>query len=366
MPYKRGKWYWMDVAVNGVRYREPLGTSDWREARGLQKERISQLVKRAPDPTKVSKSYGSMTIPVAIEAYAAERCLQVSPRMVAWWRENCRPLGAYFKDTRLRKITPAMIGLYQHSRSKAGRAPKTINGEVSVLRQLLKKARLWYRFKEDYKPLLNNKPPVGRAATEEELLRLFTVAQSEERWIYAYTAATLSFFLGMRACEIKSLRWENADFDNATLDIRRSKTSAGWRTPTLNNVCRTVLEQLYIKAKALNAAAPGHFIFPWHGRNRKIDPTRPITSWRTAWCSILKKAGLKGVLRFHDGRVTAITTLQEKGVPDWVIQAQVGHVSPEMMKPYSRIRRRALNVAAEALEPTYPLGNKENPELTVQ
>jgi hypothetical protein len=64
-----------------------------------------------------------------------------------------------------------------------------------------------------------------------------------------------------------------------------------------------------------------------------------------------KAAGLSEV-RFHDGRHTAITTLQEKGLPDWVIQAQVGHVAPEMMKTYSHIRRQALNQAADALEPT--------------
>jgi hypothetical protein len=56
-------------------------------------------------------------------------------------------------------------------------------------------------------------------------------------------------------------------------------------------------------------------------------------------------------VRFHDGRHTAITTLAEKGLPDWVIQAQVGHVAPAMMKTYSHIRRQALNQAADALEP---------------
>jgi Phage integrase family len=65
---------------------------------------------------------------------------------------------------------------------------------------------------------------------------------------------------------------------------------------------------------------------------------------------VRKAAGLPRV-RFHDGRHTAITTLAEKGLPDWVIQAQVGHVAPEMMKTYSHIRRQALNQAADALEP---------------
>ena len=44
--------------------------------------------------------------------------------------------------------------------------------------------------------------------------------------------------------------------------------------------------------------------------------------------------------------------MAEKGLPDWVIQAQVGHVDPQMMKTYSHIRRQALDQAAAALEPS--------------
>jgi hypothetical protein len=38
-------------------------------------------------------------------------------------------------------------------------------------------------------------------------------------------------------------------------------------------------------------------------------------------------------------------------VPDWVIRAQFGHVSPSMMAVYSHVRRKALDEAAQALEP---------------
>ncbi|MBA2705335.1 MAG: hypothetical protein H0U60_15965 [Blastocatellia bacterium] len=40
-------------------------------------------------------------------------------------------------------------------------------------------------------------------------------------------------------------------------------------------------------------------------------------------------------------------------MPDQTIMAQVGHISPQMMKTYSHVRRQALNAAAEALEPSY-------------
>ena len=77
-----------------------------------------------------------------------------------------------------------------------------------------------------------------------------------------------------------------------------------------------------------------------------------MTTWRSAWRSLRKAAGLDHV-RFHDGRHTALTRLAEKGQPDWVIQAQMGHVS--MMRTYSPIRRKALDEAAAALEPTFKL-----------
>lgn len=347
---KRGRQYWIDVVVRGVRYREPLQSTDWREATRLARERVEQLERRAKVPTANSRAYAALPVVAAITAYAAERRAQVSKRMAAYWLENAKPLGAFFGQTKLRQIAYGQIADYQNARSDAGLSPKTINGEVSVLRQVLKHARLWHRFSDDYRPLRNYKPPVGQALTAEDQERLFAMAKTRPAWLYAYVAATLSFYCGMRACEIKALRWRDIEFDKALLHIRQSKTPAGWRSPTLNTACLTALHCVHEQASVLGFTEPVHFVFPWHGRDQKIDPTRAMTSWRTAWRSIRKAAGVIEV-RFHDGRHTAITTLAEKGMPDWVIQAQVGHVAPEMMKTYSHIRREALNQAAAALEP---------------
>jgi integrase len=350
--FKRGKWYWMDAVVNDRRYRESLKTTDARKAPGFERERIAQIKAGAPDPTKKSKSFISMTIGEAIISYIAERGAQVSKRMVAYWTEQSRPLAKSkaLRDLKLSKITPSHMSAYQTERLNEGRAPKTINGEVSVLRQLLRHGRLWYRLQEDYKPIPNTKPPSGHALTPEETERLFQVAKTRADWRYACTAAVLSFYCGMRACEIKALQWKHVNFNNRLLEIRRSKTPAGWRTPSLNEACLSALLELYDSVSQLGATQPDHFVFPWHGREQKIDPTKPMTSWRTAWRSIRKTAGLPRV-RFHDGRHTAVTTMAEKGLADWVIQAQVGHVDALMMKTYSHIRRKALDEAAAALEP---------------
>ncbi|MBZ5498849.1 MAG: hypothetical protein LAP85_20830 [Acidobacteriia bacterium] len=44
---------------------------------------------------------------------------------------------------------------------------------------------------------------------------------------------------------------------------------------------------------------------------------------------------------------------EEAGLPDGTIHAQVGHISAQVMKRYSRICRQELNRAAAALEPMF-------------
>jgi len=54
--WKRGKQYWMDVIIRGQRYREPLDTTDWREAKQLERDRVRQIETRGPVPTGSSKA----------------------------------------------------------------------------------------------------------------------------------------------------------------------------------------------------------------------------------------------------------------------------------------------------------------------
>ena len=52
-----------------------------------------------------------------------------------------------------------------------------------------------------------------------------------------------------------------------------------------------------------------------------------------------------------EASAASATVLAKDSVPDWVIRAQFGHVSPAMMAVYSHVRRKALDEAAKALEP---------------
>jgi integrase len=83
---------------------------------------------------------------------------------------------------------------------------------------------------------------------------------------------------------------------------------------------------------------PEWFIFPGGGRFPS-NPAVAITSLKTAWAMVRRKAGVKG--RWHDNRHTLITELAESGAGDETIMEIAGHVSRQMLSRYSHIRMEA-------------------------
>jgi hypothetical protein len=105
------------------------------------------------------------------------------------------------------------------------------------------------------------------------------------------------------------------------------KTPPAWRSPTLNATCLNVLTELRAVAAELGFAEPR---IPCSRRTVGTSGiTRPMTSWRTAGSP---SAGVSHV-RFHDGQHTAITTLAEKGLPDWMLQPKSGMSRPRSWRP---------------------------------
>jgi integrase len=99
--------------------------------------------------------------------------------------------------------------------------------------------------------------------------------------------------------------------------------------------------------KRFGECKPGWYVFAF-GTPLPKDPTRPITSFKTAWTKVREKAGVKG--RWHDNRHSLVTELSESGAGDEVIMSIAGHVSRAVPSRYSHVRmeakRRALDEIA--------------------
>jgi hypothetical protein len=165
----------------------------------------------------------------------------------------------------------------------------------------------------------------------------------------------LALNAGMRDAEMKTLTWGQINFERNYLAVGRSKTEAGeGRTIPLNSS----LSEGHTRTGTCSAwrDPPRMYVFPF-GRPRPNDPTRPVTTLKTAWRNLRKKAKVKG--RWHDNRHTLITDLAESGASDQTIMDIAGHVSKQMLKHYSHLLMEAKRTALESIVP--PQAEAANP-----
>jgi integrase len=365
--YKRGNTWWTDFSINGQRYRQSLDTTDWRAAQSSEKELIGQA--GAGKLVPCSQQFSKLTFIEAADRYVADRLAHLALRSIHTERERLKPLCSFFTTLALTRISADSVRDYIARRKQQGAANRTLNMELGILRRILKRAKRWHLLAEDIKPL-PERHNVGRALQHGEKLKLLKTAASRPEWQLARLAATLALNTTMRACEIRGLQWRDVDFMERTLTVRRSKTEAGERVLPLNGDAWEAILELRERSKKLFGwePNPNWYLFP-HGEGQgpvgqpksrpgpavsvRPDPTKPMSTWRTAWRNLTKEAGLPG-LRFHDLRHHAITELAESSTSDQTIMAIAGHVSPKMLAHYSHVRleakRQALNALSEKME----------------
>jgi integrase len=150
----------------------------------------------------------------------------------------------------------------------------------------------------------------------------------------------IAFNTGLRDAESRHLQWAGVDFERGVLTVGKSKTAAGeGRTIPLNDsLLAALVEHRRWYTKRSGMIKPEWYLFPF-GKSGHLDPTRPVTSLKTAWTNVRAKAGVRG--RWHDTRHTLLTELAESGAGDQTIMDIAGHVSRQMLARYSHIRMEA-------------------------
>ncbi len=388
--YKRSKTWWADFAVDGQRYRQSLGTQDWREAQSRQKELIAEASQGKLVPSL--QQFARLSFSEAADRYLQGRKLELSQSSSKKEQFLLLPLRRFLQTASLTKINGEGVLGYREWRAGQDVGPATINMEVGVLRRLLKRAGRWHLVAANIRPLKEPRS-IGRAMALDEKMRLLAVAGQRPEWQAVRLAMILALNTTMRGCELKSLRWRDVDLMEKLLTIRKSKTAAGERVIPLNSVAFDAVLELRELAKEFGRVEPDHFLFP-SCEYGHIDPTRPQKSWRSAWRQLTKavqcstcgriqppstlcrnddcKADIHELrssttgLRFHDLRHHAITELAESQASDQTIMAIAGHVSPRMLAHYSHVRLDAKRNALEALSrPTRNAGATQTTERHV-
>jgi hypothetical protein len=186
--WKRGKWFWADFSVNGVRYRVPLKDTKGRkisadeehgemaaraEEREIQKAERGELV-----PQK--RSSGRLPFTKAADEYLASRRMELAPSSLVKETDLSVKLKEYFGLRRLSTIKAKDVLAYRERRNADGVGSAFINMEVGCLRRILKKAGLWHLIGDGIKRL-REPQTIGRAMKLEERMRLFHLAAQKTR-----------------------------------------------------------------------------------------------------------------------------------------------------------------------------------------
>jgi integrase len=358
---RRQYWYfkhkneagdWIERTTHSVDYHEGL--------------RIRAEFLRKQEEGRLPNDRSRWTLKQAIAEWLNARKLRVANGTYlsegAITRNLSRVLGE--ETTLITLATIQAVHRYESCRLGCRIGAKTVNNEMLVFKGILRDANLWHRIDSFYKPLKVLKSEIGAALTREEAYKLLQFAKLAHPNSVAAFAAVLAYATGMRSKEIMELQRGSVHLEasNPFLYVRRSTTKSdkGARHVALDKMACWALSKLLDRAQLLGVTNPNHFVFPTllekHTRakdplngGKGYDPTHPQSSWGKEWSEVRKAVGIEH-LRFHDLRHSYITRAAEAGVPLPVIQAQVGHMSVQMVEHYTHICQAAIHRAAAQIE----------------
>jgi integrase len=242
----------------------------------------------------------------------------------------------------------AVLG-YQENRLRETAAPRSINEEVRFLLKMLGDlgVAIRARLKERRSLKLPVRGRIGKAFDNEETESLARHAKKSKS-PHMYPAFMLARNAGLRDAEIRTLSWGQINLKSKSLQVGHAKSNAGaGRIIPMNSDLYDALvahRDWYMDRFA--ATKDDWYLFPF-GRPKPSDPTRHVTSLKTAWNNVRKEAKVTG--RWHDNRHTLITELAEAGAGEETIFEIAGHVDRQMIRHYSHIRMQAKRAALESV-----------------
>jgi integrase len=348
--YKDGKYFHYDFWLDGRRYRG--STKQVAKDKAITEERRLRQ--------RFATSYGQVleeearvrertTVADAADDYFEE--YKAKHRAVTFAEYALKHVKRLLGGRLLGEVTAAVVKRYQTDRLKEDAGPKSVNDEVQFLLRLRGEQGDLIRNQLRREKALKLKlpPSPGRAYSPEEKARMLEAARTMKRSPQIYPALTLTLNAGLRDKELRELRWRQIDLmEQKTLMVGESKTEAGTgRIVPLNGPLLIAIEaHAAWYARKFGECRPDWFVFAF-GNPQPSDPTRPVTSFKTAWNKIRTQTKVEG--RWHDHRHTLVTELAESGAGDEVIMGIAGHVSRAMLKRYSHIRLEAKRRALEEI-----------------
>ena len=244
-----------------------------------------------------------------------------------------RILSKRWSNKKLANIAKQDVAQLKNDLYKLGRASSTINHYLNAISQLYKLAN------NEWGHIIPN-PVVGVSRALEPVGRMKRLLPADEQLLLRhckpsccknlFEIVVIAIETGMRCGELLSMRWEDVDFVNRRVLLRKTKNGDSRQVP-LSTRAKDVLETIYRPEELI--------VFPyqhWKMRrhfNAAVDKA---------------KAAHKGVqnpyigLRFHDLRHEALSRLSDKGLNVIELAHISGHRTLSMLRRYTHPNHETL------------------------
>lgn len=339
---RKGSIWHIRYSRNGKRVRESSKSPDKAVAEELLARRIMEMRPGGPLPSELERVTFEDLARLLRDDYEAKGNRSSVENRLAH-------LEAAFDGWRVVEINEAAIDAYKAARRKAGAARATVNRELSALRRafnLAERANLVSRvptftlYRErnrregflqpaDFEKLRDNLPPRLRPLAE------------------------VAYITGWRKSELLSRTWADVDFQHGWLTIGASETKEGQpRQFPLIPRLRTVLEAQREQRDEVEreTGRKVEALFFYYGEARNGTPAGdPIRSFRKAWATAAKAAGVEGLVP-HDMRRSAVRNLVRAGIPERVAMAYTGHQTRSVFERYNIVSESDLREQAGKLQ----------------
>ncbi len=327
--YKRGRVWWYDFQVRGIRVRQSTGLKSRAAAAQAEVLHKASLIQN-PDKRETSEPAPNFT-EFAMQDFAAwsENQHREHPSTHERYMRSIKVLDRFFSQRTLDMISSGDVERFKIIRSKQQRrnardkrtvTPAGVNRDIAVLRILFNLAIRLGKAKTN--------PVAGVKLLPEHNLQIRVISWEEEaRYLEAASqplrdVATLILETGMRPGEVFRLRKEDVDLELGFLRIPTGKTHFAKRVIPLTQRGRVVLSRRMLEAKS-------EWLFP-----SRYDPERPINWLRKAHVLALRKAGVHASFRLYDLRHTALTRMAMAGIDLPTLRELAGHSNIQMTMRY--------------------------------
>lgn len=264
---------------------------------------------------KKARENTQLTVGQAFARYIESKSVVLSPSTIGGYRRIQKNLLPPLSGEYLDNLTQEKVQRWVNNLVKQGKKPKTISNAHGLLSAVLADFRPDFALHTTLPQKLKTEIQIP---SEAEIAMIFNACKGTKYEL----PILLAVWLGLRASEIRGLKWE--DIDGEYIFVRRAivigengaaekgtKTYSGTRKIHLPPYIRELIEQ-QDPENAYIVPMSGHAMY--NGFER-----------------ICKKEGLPH-FRFHDLRHMNASVMLAEGIPDKYSMKRMGHATNNMLK----------------------------------